>query len=404
MAHPHILRAHTFASTLVLGLIGAVMANEPADARVRAQPTAGYAAPSISVQDTGPMPTKLSIAEQDIALLKQRAERAPSPVAGKASNNLSSSRAAAGQKLDIGPLGSSADAAWLLGLVYAHGAGVAQDLGLSQLWLERAQASGHSLAAAGLAWCALEGCKGTVNIPLARSYLATLRKTHLVRALYLEWLIEARLSPFQPTTPSSTQANPQGADASSGASDLPGQATLAQSARLGDIHALVELGLDSVAAQRISAARGYFQRAAPTSAAAAHNLRLLDAQQDSVNTSSSTSSTVNYANMDAAALLSAARRNHRGTGQPVNYTEAIRLYRMAQAKGSIQAQDMLALIFSRTSATGEVDLAWIQRLAQLDVSGPSASYKAYSAPLFQRERSPLYDYLPELWKVRVDTR
>jgi uncharacterized protein len=394
MTRPHALRSRAFASTLALGLIGAVMANESADARVRAQPNAGYAAPSISVQDTGPAQAKLSIAEQDIAMLKQRAERVASPVAAKASNTLSSSRATAAQRLDIGPIGSSADAAWLLGLVYAHGAGVAQDLGQAQQWFERAFAGGQALGAAGLAWCALEGCKGAVNIPLARNYLASLKKTNLARALYFEWLIESKLSPFQPGGQPSSEGN-------ASAADLVARDTLAQSARLGDIHALIELGLDSVTAQRISVARGYFQRAASTSAAAAHNLRLLDTQQDVVNRADNLN-TINYAAMDGAALLSAARRNHRGTGQPVNYAEAIRLYRMAEAKGSAQARDMLALIFSRTSATGEVDVAWIQRLAQLDVSGTTASYKAFGAPLFQRERSPLYDYLPELWKARVD--
>ena len=394
MAHPHTLRAKAFASTLALGLIGAVMATELADARVRPQLGAGYAAPSINAPEAGPVQATLSIAEQDIALLKQRAERTPSPVAGKSSSALSGNRGVAGPRLDIGAIGSSADAAWLLGLVYAHGAGVAQDLGQSQLWFERALAGGHPLGVAGLAWCALEGCKGPVNIPLARNYIATLKKSNAARALYFEWLIESKLSPFQP----SSQASPEG-NASGG--ELVGRETLAQAARLGDIHALVELGLDSVAAQRISTARGYFQRAASTSAAAAHNLRLLDTQQDRVQ-ASNTVQVINYATMDASALLSAARRNHRGSGQPVNYSEAIRLYRMAEAKGSAQARDMLALIFSRTSATGEVDLAWIQRLAQMDVSGQAPSYQAFGAPLFQRERTPLYDYLPELWKARVD--
>ena len=394
MAHPPALRAPALGSTLALSLIGTVMAHGPADARVRAQPNAGYAAPSISVQDAGPVASKLSIAEQDIALLKQRAQRIASPVAPKTSNTLPSNRGAGAQRLDIGPIGSSADAAWLLGLVYAHGAGVAQDLGASQLWFERALAGGHPLGAAGLAWCALEGCKGQVNIPLARNYIASLKKTSQARALYFEWLVESKLSPFQPSTPPNSEG-------SVSAGDLVAQGILAQSARLGDIHALIELGLDSVSAQRISAARGYFQRAAATSTAAAHNLRLLDTQQDIVNTADN-QNTINYANMDGSALLSAARRNHRGSGQPVNYSEAIRLYRMAEAKGSAQARDMLALIFSRTSATGEVDLAWIQRLAQLDVSGTAAGYKAFGAPLFQRERTPLFDYLPELWKARVN--
>lgn len=380
---------------LTCWLIASVLATQLAYARVQAQPGSGYASPELQLQDTGSLQAPLSMAERDIALLKQRAERAANAGANKLSHTLSNDRHQPAQKLDIGPIGTPADAAWLLGLIYAHGAGVAVDLAQSQSWFERALDGGQPLGAAGLTWCALEGCNRAPNVPQARTFIAILKKNHTARALYFEWLAESKLNPL--LSANITESTPT--DSSS--NDLVNRSILLQSAGLGDIHAQIELGLESVATRRIPQARSYFQNASANSSAAAHNLRLLNAQQNSAVNLTNTQP-INFANMDASALYSAARRHHQGSGQPANYTEAIRLYRMAEVKGSQAARDMLALIFSRTSATGEVDLAWIQRLAQLEVSGPSPSYQALGAPMFQRERSPIFDYLPQLWKARIE--
>ena len=106
--------------------------------------------------------------------------------------------------------------------------------------------------------------------------------------------------------------------------------------------------------------------------------------------------------MDGNTLLRLAQRNHRGEGQSANYSEAIRLYRLAQAQGSKAAGDMLALIFSRPTATGQLDIAWMQRLAPMEGLGlASIAVSTAGTQLFQRERSPLFDYLPTLWKSRV---
>jgi TPR repeat protein len=108
--------------------------------------------------------------------------------------------------------------------------------------------------------------------------------------------------------------------------------------------------------------------------------------------------------MEAEALLAAARRSHRGEGVPANYVEAIRLYQLAKLRGSIEAQKMLALIYSRPTATGELDVAWMQQLAYLDLSGdtPRPASPAASRSL-QREPSPLVDLLPPVWRERIAT-
>lgn len=373
---------------LAAGMLQAVLATEMADARARAQPADTSAAPSISQQVAQPLQSPTPIAQRDIALLLERAQRPAAAAAARRSS-------AAGPRLDLGPSGSATDAAWLLGLIYAHGAGTPQDLSAAQLWFERAAAGGNRLAQAGLAWCALEGCQGNVSVVRARTRINTLKASHNARALYLEWLALSKLLPFN--TASATTAN-RAPDADRDSAALASRELLLQAAKLGDMHAILELGLEAVATQRPELARTYFQRAASDgSQAGQHNLRLLDKQLALARTSGNS-----WADMDASTLFAAAQRSHRGEGQVANYTEAIRLYRLAEAKGSAKAREMLTLIFSRTTNTGQVDIAWIQRLAQLNLGKNSGLPNAVGMQLFQRERTPLIDYLPTLWKARID--
>jgi uncharacterized protein len=368
----------------------AVLASEPADARARPEPAAGYAKPNISAQalDTSAMGTGVSaersMIERDIAQLVERVER---PSTARATPPASNRR----PRLDAGPIASPADAAWLLGLIYAHGAGVPQDLASAQLWFERAAARSQPLAGVGLAWCALEGCKTPSNTALARSRIAALRSSQSARALYLEWLVQNRVNPIAASAPRGMADNTK-------AYQLPQRELLVQAANLGDIHALLELGLEAVALAQPARARQWFEQAAAQgSGAAVHNLRVLTQQEVSPDTHYNAN-----ASLDAATLLAMAQRLHRGQGQPANYSEAIRLYRLAQDQGSTGARDMLALIFSRPTATGQLDIAWMQRIAPLQ--GPNLASRAAStagSELFQRERSPLFDYLPSLWKARV---
>ncbi len=365
----------------------AVLASEAADARARAEPAAGYAKPNISAQalDANTLGTGVSAQrsdiDRDIAQLVERVER---PSTARATPPASNRR----PRLDAGPVASPADAAWLLGLIYAHGAGVPQDLATAQLWFERAAARSHPLAGVGLAWCALEGCKTPSNTALARSRIAALRSSQLARALYLEWLVQNRVNPIAASAPRGMADHDK-------TYQLPQRELLVQAAHLGDIHALLELGLEAVALTQTARARQWFEQAAAQgSGAAVHNLRLLAQQDASPDTAN--------ASLDAATLLAMAQRYHRGQGLPANYSEAIRLYRLAQDQGSQGARDMLALIFSRPTATGQLDIAWMQRIAPLQ--GPNLASRTAStagSPLFQRERSPLFDYLPSLWKARV---
>jgi uncharacterized protein len=377
--------------------VHAALASQDTQARARPDAATGYNTPSISAQGLQPPALQANSParpiERDIAQLLERAERAERP--GAVRNTPPAHNRA---RIDTGPIASPAEAAWLLGLIYAHGAGVPQDGVLAQLWFERAAAKGHTQAAVGLAWCALEGCKSPRDTALAHTRLAALpgfRSHQNARALYLDWLIAQQSTPLAVSTPRGIAQNES-------AYQLPERSRLVQAAQLGDIHALLELGLEAVALGQSERARQFFEQAAAGgSVAASHNLRLL-AQQQSAKDAPSPA----YDTTDATSLLRMAQRNHRGQGQPANYSEAIRLYRMAQAQGSTAARDMLALIFSRPAANGQLDIAWMQRIAPLQ--GPNLAGRAgmgagegAGAPLFQRERSPLFDYLPALWKSRV---
>jgi uncharacterized protein len=391
-------------SSLSLGwlmlTLQAVLASEPADARTRAEPAAGFTSPAISAQalDNSPLqPGILLLGQQantDRAIeldLAQLIERANSARPSAPPTN----RRPGANRIDTNPVASAADAAWLLGLIYAHGAGVAPDSVQAQLWFERALARGQNLGAVGLAWCSIEGCKQAPNLALARTRISNIRTQLPARALYLEWWMLGKNAPLATSLPKNSSKTNQDDDAPYRLASRP---LLEQAARLGDIHALIELGLEAVALGNKAQARQWFEQASSGgSGAAAHNLLLLDQQQANSNAAINS-----HVSMDAPALLALAQRNHRGMGQPANYTEAIRLYRMAQAKGSTAARDMLALIFSRPTASGQLDIAWMQRIATLNLSNPSSGPASpASSQVFQRERTPLYDFLPVLWKTRV---
>ena len=174
-------------------------------------------------------------------------------------------------------------------------------------------------------------------------------------------------------------------------SGLPNRALLPSAAQGGDIHALIELGLESLGAGRRDEALTWFRAAAPRSPAAAVNMALLgEAIRKPPGTAQS---------QEARETLAQAQRNHRGDGQPANFVEAIRLYRLAQSQGSQQARKILELIFSRPGADGQIDIGWMQQLAYVDLSkevpvlGSSTERRA-----FKREATPLIDLLPPVWK------
>lgn len=284
-----------------------------------------------------------------------------------------------------------AQASWVLGLLHLHGIGVALNLPAAAAWFERAHALGEPLAAAGLAWCVIDGCTAPPNPSAARRWLVPLRAVNLPRAQYLQWLIEARLAPLQIAAP--TQRIDPGALQ---ADRLPARQLLVMSAQRGDVQANIELGFDSIRQNRRAQALAFFRAAAPRSAAAQANVALLD-------TSSLVSGSVAApAGAPAADNLAKAQRHHRGEGQPSNFAEAIRLYRLAQSQGSTQARKMLELIFSRPGPNGDIDIAWMQQLAFVDVtqSVPGLTQTPQSRT-FQREPTALFDLLPGIWRAHA---
>lgn len=283
---------------------------------------------------------------------------------------------------------SRGEAAWLLGLIELHGAGTGVDTAQAQQWFELARDMGHAWAAAGLAWCEIDGCQKVPNPSRARPWLPVLETVNRPRAQYLAWLIESRLAPLQAARPASGSPS----SPSAGAADH----LLAEAAQAGDVHALIESGLQQVARENLNDALVYFDLAAPRSAVAATNAALVRERIQSLQEAGSASP------MSATSLLAAAQRSHRGEGQPANYTEAIRLYQLARNRGSIEAQKMLALIYSRPDANGQLDIGWMQQLAYLDLSGERArAIPSTTRSGLQREPTPLIDQLPLAWRERT---
>ncbi len=281
---------------------------------------------------------------------------------------------------------AQANAAWVLGLLYLHGIGVASSPAEAAKWFECAHSLGEPLAVAGLAWCDIEGCKAQPNPALARRWLPALRAVNLPRAQYLQWLIDARLSPLQivsPSMQSHTNLRPD--------MGLPNRQWLLTAAQGGDVQATIELGLESVAANRLEQALVYFRAVAARSQVAAANTALVQERLQAPSKIAQPTS--------ADETLALARRNHRGEGQPANYVEAIRLYQMAQNQGSVQARKMLELIFSRPQANGHVDIAWMQQLAYANYAKDAVVLGSVSPHnTLQRESTPLFDLLPALWR------
>lgn len=278
-------------------------------------------------------------------------------------------------------------ASWLLGLLYLHGIGVTLNAADAAVWFERAYALGEPLASAGLAWCEIDGCRSAADPAAARRWLAPLRMVNLPRAQYFQWLIESRLSPLLLTTPN-FRDEPN-------ARNLPNRQLLLSAARAGDVQARIELAFESVSANRLVEAENYFRSASGKSPAASANAILL---AERLRTAASPASPGRTARPSANDNLARAERNHRGEGQSANYVEAIRLYQLAKNEGSVQAAKMLALIFSRPGADGQIDIAWMQQLAYVDLSKEVPTLDSSVArQTLRRDGTPLLDLLPPPW-------
>jgi TPR repeat protein len=281
---------------------------------------------------------------------------------------------------------AAAEAAWWLGLIYLHGAGTSLDPVQAQQWFSKAQRLGHPMAAAGLALCAIEGCSGAPSMAEARTWIAELRRTSTPRALYLEWLVESHTAPLTLKTPTEP--------GTSMLVELPARELLIRAATLDDPQARIELGLDFAAAQKWQAALEQFRAAAPRSGTA-------DANAASVRDILSLKKAAPVATARWHATLLAAKRQHRSASGPANYQEALRLYQQAEAEGSVEATRMLALIFSRPAATGDIDIAWMRQLAYIDLATSTPTLGSpTSVRLLKRDPTPLFDLMPRIWRER----
>ena len=275
---------------------------------------------------------------------------------------------------------SPAEAAWLLGLMQLHGAGTGINPLRARDWFQHAQRLHYPLAPAGLAWCLMDGCGQQPQPEAARAWIAQLRKPDPGRALYLEWSLAQLLSPLQVATPTNPEVRTRQPSA-----------LLLRAAKAGDTYGENELGIYHAGIGNLSEAKRLFQLAATTSPAAKANMAWVDRQHSA----NAVIPSVN-AGDHGQPLFLRARQFHRGDGVPVNYGEALRLYREAAAKGNRPAQKMLALIYTRPTPTGELNIVWMQQLAPVDVTkeGGTTMMEPPPSPSLQQDPTPLYDYLP----------
>ena len=288
-----------------------------------------------------------------------------------------------------------ANAAWQMGLLTLHGICSVLNTSDAAVWFERAQLLGEPLAPAGLAWCEIEGCKATANPAAAGKWVELLRSVDAPRALYLQWLMQSRLAPLETTQPVLSAAG-------QAPSPLQNRQLLARAAQQGDTNAKIELGLDSVFLNELPEALVFFKSAAPKSAAAAINSTVVAERVKNaarLPPPSRSASAVAVKPQSAADNFAQAQRYHRGQGVPSNYTEAIRLYQLAQNQGSVPAKKMLELIFSRPAPNGQIDLVWMQQLAQVDLSGNTPTVDKGSVKQnLKREPTPLFELVPQQWR------
>ena len=306
------------------------------------------------------------------------------PPASVAPRRAPSAQIAAGSDLKAMTPGQ---ASWLLGLIYLHGQGVSLNTAQAEQWFKQAWNQQERIASAGLAWCALEGCSGPANPAQAKKWIEVLRQQQPGRALYLDWLLARKLAPVEAI--SSTRSGPP--------QEL--GALLSRALALGDVQAQAAMGRQLFTEDRFALALQQFTAAAPHSPAAARNVELVKARLALESGVGMDIRTPLRPHLDAEVVYIQARRLHRGEGVPANYTEALRLYMLADRLGNREASKMLSLIYSRPQASGGLDIAWMQQLADMDISLPSPRMQQPSHPLVLHEDiTPLMDWLPATWR------
>ena len=285
-----------------------------------------------------------------------------------------------------------ANAAWIMGLLTLHGRGLPADVRRAKSWFQVAWQQGEKMASAGLAWCEMVGCGMPPDLAKARYWRTQLSKVNRGRALYFEWLARAQSAPLDISNISNEM------DAKSTHDKIPHHKLLLEAANAGDIHAHIELGIESAAKNQLNEALQHFVFAEENSSIVSSNASHIKSEIDQAKSLIKLQkSSLNNAE-SAESNWQQARRYHRGEGIPINYVEAIRLYRKAADLGHLQAKKMLDLIFSQSAETGAINIFWMQRLSRVDVSGFAPQLPSVDGPvLLAREETGLTDFIPQIW-------
>jgi TPR repeat protein len=171
----------------------------------------------------------------------------------------------------------------------------------------------------------------------------------------------------------------------------------------GNVHAMIDLGILLAQSHDMRRSLTLFDNAAAQSDVASQNAswvrqRILMERRIS---SDRPSNKVTASQADV--LFKIARKYHRGEGVSVNYVEAIRLYRQADAAGSQAARRMLSLIYARTTLDGSIDPVWMRQLSDMDVASLVPKQDATQGALaLHKEPTPLIDLLPRRWRRLMD--
>ncbi len=283
-------------------------------------------------------------------------------------------------------------AAWLLGLIYLHGAGVKPHPAKARQWFTLSLHHGEPRAPAAMAWCALDGCQTVPNLVQAQYWIQRLAPDDPARAAYFQWLIERQLHPLSPAASEGLRSQ-----------SAIGRHWLDKAVAAGHVHALIALGILHAQDHDLDAALALFERAAPQSTVARENAAWIR-QHIALSRSPSPTPLAGSAPASSTqATFKAARDYHRGDGVSINYAEAIRLYRQADLEGSAAARRMLALIYSRTTPDGTLDPTWMRQLGDLDVTSIAPRQDApIGISALRREATGLIDLLPPRWQQRIE--
>lgn len=242
-----------------------------------------------------------------------------------------------------------ADAMVQVGMYYHANPGLPQAAATARRWWGRAAEAGDVRGMAGYGYLlGVDNAGGQRDLSAAREWLHKARAAGLVRATYLESLLEGQI-----TGPRKLR------DA---------RRLLEQAARDGDPLALNDLAVAWELDGSLERAREMYVLAAAQGygAARANYLRL---ERQNRSSESATLARLRTLSDDgnADATLQLAQLYHQGRGGVQrDFAQAIQLYRRAADSGSRSAREFLALVFSRSARDNPargVDAAWMEELA-----------------------------------------